>query len=192
MTAADSLCNALERNPIIAAIKTGGALDKALLSPVEVVFLLGGNICELDDIVARVRERGKLLYIHMDLIEGMGKDFHALQYMGERVRPNGIITTKAAFVKHTAEFGLGAIQRMFMLDSMSLEVGLNGLAKATVPPGAVEILPGILPDIIRLFTQRTRLPIIAGGLIRSKDDAVKGLAAGATGISTSNQALWYL
>lgn len=184
--------DALERNPIIAAIKTTSALEYALESPVEVFFLLGGNICELDKIVADVKGRDKKLYVHIDLIEGIGKDYYALKYLSERIAPHGIITTKSNLVKCAKEFGVFVIQRIFMLDSMAFDLSLNHLTSGKVVPDALEILPGILPGIITQFSAKTSLPVIAGGLIREKDDVIHGLNAGAIGVSTSCKSLWYM
>lgn len=188
----DAFYDALGRNPIIAAIKTKDKLEKALASPVESIFVLGGNICELEDYVDSARATGKLLFIHMDLIDGIGKDFYAVKYLSERIHPDGIITTKSGFVKNAKEFGIYVIQRLFMLDSMSFDMGLKNLSSASGAPDALEILPGILPGVIHEFTTKTKYPIIAGGLIREKNDAIQSLKAGALGISTSCESLWYM
>ena len=44
---------ALERNPVIAAIFDSSDLEEALASPCEVIFLLSGNICELKELIHR-------------------------------------------------------------------------------------------------------------------------------------------
>lgn len=186
----DPLCRSLERNPVIAAVKTEADVNKALASPVETLFLLGGNICDLGHMIAQTREQGKLMYVHIDLVEGIGNDYYALKYLSETLRPDGVITTKSRFVKYAAEFDIYLIQRLFMLDSMSLETGLKSLTQSNTSPDAVEILPGILPEIIATFARQIKIPIIAGGLLTTKKDAITSLGKGARGVSTSNQALW--
>ena len=54
----------------------------------------------------------------------------------------------------------------------------------------MEILPGIIPTIIREITEKTDIPLIAGGLIRSKQDVIQALQAGAIAVSTSCQEVW--
>ena len=57
-------------------------------------------------------------------------------------------------------------------------------------PSAVEILPGIMPKIIKKIKNILNVPIIAGGLIDEKEDVINALKAGAEGISTTDKNLW--
>ena len=49
----------LEESPIIAAIKSWEGLEKSLKSECKVVFVLFGTICDIDQIVARIKEDRK-------------------------------------------------------------------------------------------------------------------------------------
>ncbi|NLK34186.1 MAG: glycerol-3-phosphate responsive antiterminator, partial [Gracilibacteraceae bacterium] len=86
--------------------------------------------------------------------------------------------------------GIFTIQRLFALDSLSLSSGLESL-QATKPE-AIEILPGIMPKVIKEIHGQIRIPVIAGGLIRDKEDVIECLNAGAIGVSTSKKELWYM
>ncbi|MBE0600410.1 MAG: glycerol-3-phosphate responsive antiterminator [Firmicutes bacterium] len=187
----DSIYTRLEKNPIIAAVKTPEMLNRAIESPAEVIFMLSSNICELNEGMAKVRNADKKLAMHIDLIEGMGKDYYALKYLSENVKPDGIITTKANLVKYAKEFGIFTIQRIFMLDSMCYGNALKYTATNGLRANAIEVLPGIIPGIIKELSEMTHCPIIAGGLIRSKNETIQSLKAGAIGVSTSCEALWY-
>lgn len=88
------------------------------------------------------------------------------------------------------ELNIFTIQRLFLLDFLALVSGKNSIQ--TIRPDAVEILPGIMPKIIEEIRIETRIPIIAGGLIRDKSDVIDSLNAGAIGISTSNKEVWYM
>jgi len=46
----------LEESPIIAAIKSWEGLEKSLKSECKVVFVLFGTICDIDQIVARIKD----------------------------------------------------------------------------------------------------------------------------------------
>ena len=186
----DTIYTRLEKNPIIAAVKTPAMLDRAITSPVEIIFMLAGNICELNLALSKAHSAGKKLALHIDLIEGMGKDYYALKYLSENVKPDGIITTKANLVKYAREFGLFTIQRMFMLDSMCFDNALKYTTANSPHADAIEVLPGVIPSIIKELSEMTRCPIIAGGLIRDKNEAIQSLKAGAIGISTSCEPLW--
>lgn len=100
----------------------------------------------------------------------------------QEINDNPIIAAK--------ELNLFTIQRLFVLDSLALDSGINSIKSAR--PNAVEILPGIMPKIIEEISRETRIPIIAGGLIRDKSDVIDCLNSGAIGISASNKKVWYM
>ena len=54
----------------------------------------------------------------------------------------------------------------------------------------IEVLPGLMPKIIRRVAQLTGKPVIAGGLISDKEDVTAALSAGAVAVSTTNPAVW--
>jgi glycerol uptake operon antiterminator len=58
-------------------------------------------------------------------------------------------------------------------------------------PKAVEIMPGIVPSMIELILKKTNVPVIAGGLISKKEHVIDAIKAGATGVSTSSEKIWY-
>ena len=115
----------------------------------------------MPEAVQAVHAAGKAVYIHLDLVEGFSRDWAALEYTRQVIRPDGIITTRVNLVKHAGEIGLRAIQRVFMLDSLSVETAVKSVSHTR--PAAIELLPGIIPRIIRRVCTETRLPVIAGG-----------------------------
>ncbi|QEK10902.1 glycerol-3-phosphate responsive antiterminator [Crassaminicella thermophila] len=180
----------IEANPVIAAVNSIEKIDLAIKSPCEIVFLLTGNIFNLKGTIDKVKDNGMDIYVHIDLMEGFSKDMTALKYIYENMKPDGIITTKSSLVKAAKSMNIYAIQRLFILDSLSLERGINSI-NAT-KPDAIEILPGIMPKIIKKIYNETKLPVIGGGLINDKEDVIESLKAGAIGISTSKEEIWYM
>ena len=77
-----------------------------------------------------------------------------------------------------------------MIDSMAFD----NLAKqpSFTYADMLEILPGVLPRIIQQLAQNTGKPIIAGGLIRDKEDVMTMLRAGAVAISTTAENVWFM
>ncbi len=57
-------------------------------------------------------------------------------------------------------------------------------------PDYIEVLPGALTDVIAEVKERTGVPILAGGFIRTVEDVERALNAGATAITTSKRELW--
>ncbi len=82
-----------------------------------------------------------------------------------------------------------AIQRLFLIDTNALEASFKLIEKTK--PDYIEVMPGILPPhIIQEVTQHTGISILAGGLIRTKEDIEFALQAGAIAVTTSNPQLW--
>ena len=175
-------------SPVIAAVKDEAELEKALRSECQVVFLLFGTLLSMNDLVQRVHSRNKICFVHIDLVEGLSSRDIAVDYIQSLAHPDGIISTRAPFIRRAKQLGLSTVQRMFLLDSISLK---NIIAQMeTTCPDFLEILPGVIPSIIREITEKTSTPLIAGGLIRSKQDVIQALQAGAVAVSTSRQAVW--
>ncbi len=177
-------------NPIIAAINDHNMIDEAIASPCEIIFLLKGNILNLAEVSKRLKDSGKLVFVHMDLMEGLTKEAVALEYVSKTCHLDGVITTRISLLKKAKELNLFTIQRLFLLDSLSLERGIHSVKN--IRPDAVEILPGIIPKMTRLLKKELNVPIITGGLIKDKEDVIESLQAGAVGISTSRKEIWYL
>ena len=69
--------NILEENPIVAAVKNVEQLDKALKTDVNVIFVLFGDILNLNEISDKIYKSNKVGIIHIDLVEGLtNKDGH--------------------------------------------------------------------------------------------------------------------
>ena len=79
-------------------------------------------------------------------------------------------------------------KRQFVLDSLALD-NIEKL-RAACNPDLIELVPGLMPKIIRQVHSLHRTPLIAGGLIRDKEDTVSALSAGAVSISTSCEEAW--
>ncbi|MGO1368908.1 MAG: glycerol-3-phosphate responsive antiterminator [Senegalia sp. (in: firmicutes)] len=182
--------DSINKNPVIAAVNNSENLKKAIESPSNIIFLLTGNIFNLNYMVEEIKKNDMEVYIHIDLIEGFSRDTVALDYINKNIKPDGIITTKSNLIKYAKNIGLFAIQRLFLIDSLSLDTGINSIK--SIRPNAVEILPGVMPKITKIIHEKTNIPIITGGLILDKKDVIDSLKAGAVGISTSKEEIWYM
>lgn len=127
------------------------------------------------------------MLLHADLIQGLKNDEYAAQYLCQEIRPFGLISTRSSVIMTAKKRGILAIQRVFMLDTMALEKSYTLLKKTQ--PDYIEVLPGIMPHMIAEVRERTGIPILAGGLIRSTEDVERALEAGADAVTTSNKEL---
>ena len=180
----------MEENPVIAAVRDDSDMSAAIASPVHVVFLLHTDIFSIQNDCKRFHSAGKEVLVHFDMLEGIGHDAKAIQYLSDVICPSGILTTKNQHVKQAKENGLFVIQRFFLIDRQSYDMALRTIH--TTQPDMVELMPALMPDIIAKFCHEVTIPVIAGGLIRNKDDIVAALHAGAIGVSTGNSSLWHL
>lgn len=182
------LLSAFERNPIIAAVKDEEQLRRALGSDCEIIFLLCGTICNIAGHVQAIHDAGKLALVHLDLVQGLSGKEVAADFIKFQARADGVISTRPTQLRRAKALGLITVLRLFLVDSMSLD----NLDKQLETSGAalVEIMPGLMPKVIRQVCHRVRVPVITGGLIADKEDVFAALSAGAMCISTTNEKLW--
>lgn len=182
---------AVEENPIIAAVKNMEDLEKCCgLSDIHVVFILFGDICSIADIVQKVKEAGKIAMIHVDLIGGLSTREIAVEFLKNNTEADGIITTKPALVRKARELSMYTVLRYFLLDSMAYENILS--QQHSVHPDFIEVLPGAMPKVIHRLCAEIKVPVIAGGLITDKESVMGALTAGATAVSSTNHKVWNL
>ena len=174
--------------PIIAAVKDEKELKESLMTDCKVIFILFGNICNISEIVEKIKNKDKLAIIHADLVQGLSAKLEAIDYLKLNTKADGIISTKGNIVKYAVEIGLIGILRNFIIDSMAMENVNKQVSMAN--PDMVEIMPGIMPEIIEKIKSELKLPLIAGGLISEKKDVIAALAAGADAVSTTKIGLW--
>lgn len=177
-------------NPVIAAVKDEEGLQRALESDCDTIFLLASTILNVGQLVKRIKDAGKVAVVHLDLVEGLGNREIAVDALEAACHPDGVISTRPTQVRRARHLGLITVQRAFILDSMSI-TSLHGQL-AVGKPDFIEILPGIMPRIITEISQTTATPVIAGGLIKYKDEVVGAIRAGAVAVSTTCQAVWQM
>jgi glycerol uptake operon antiterminator len=177
----------LRESPVIIAVKSTEGLDKILAGKGKIVFVLFGDLVTIPGTVAKLKDAGKTVFVHLDLIDGLSSRDVAVDFLTENTRTDGILSTKVNLVKHAKSRGLLTVQRFFVLDSLAL---LNIEKQFPLDHAdAVEILPGLMPKIIKKLVNLSSVPIIAGGLVSDAEDVRNALDAGAVSVSTTNSAL---
>ncbi len=176
-----------ENYPVIAAVRSDADFEVAISSEVQTVFLLKVNIIEVDSLVRRAHEKGKLLFLHVDFVEGLSKDAAGVRYLSTK-GIDGIISTKTGVISAAREAGITCIQRFFMVDSRSVDTALESLKQSKAD--LIEIMPALAYKSITKMKNSCGVPIIAGGLIEFKEEVYAALNAGASMISTGKKELW--
>ena len=182
------LYDALSDNPIIMAIKDEAGLKACLnIQDVTVVFVLYGEVATIADITGQLKAAGKQVMVHMDLITGLSAREEAVDFIAKYTKADGIISTRFEQIKRGKQLDLSTIFRIFVIDSKAIS-NLNRHIGDYAD--IVEILPGLMPKIIRRMKKQLNVPVIAGGLIADKEDVIQALDAGAVAISTTNESVW--
>ena len=184
----------IEAAPVIAAVKDDEGLEICLTSEVEAAFMLLGDICTIADIVARVKDAGKIAMVHMDLVTGLSPQDVSIDFIRKYTRADGIITTKANLITHAREIGLVTVLRYFVIDSLALfSIERRSRENRDSQPDMIEILPGIIvPKMVRKICSMSKVPVLCGGLIQEKEDVMNALANGAAAISTTCPEVWFM
>lgn len=152
------------------------------------IILLFGDISILPGLLAEARKQQKRLLIHLDLLEGIGKDKAGIKFLAQ-MGVTALITTKSHLGKLAHNEGMIVVQRLFLMDSEALKSGINTLRN--FKPDALEILPASVPaSVVRQLERETGLPIMAGGLMTTVEDIKSALKNGICAVSTSSRELW--
>lgn len=185
---------AVEANPVIAAVKNDAGLQAAVeMEEIQVIFVLYGDVCTIPEILERIKAAGKKAMVHIDLIAGLSAKEISVEFIARQTRADGIITTKPALVRRAKELGIFAVLRFFVIDSLALKNIENlEMQCGTSRPDFIEVLPGVMPKVLGRIAKVSRIPMIAGGLITEKADVIAALSAGAIAVSSTNQDVWNL
>lgn len=181
---------AIEDSPIIAAVKDFESLDKCLTCESRIIFILFGDICNITDIVKKVKSSGKIAMVHIDLITGLAPKEIAVDFIKKYTEADGIISTKPALIKYASRLSLYTVLRFFVIDSLAFANIEKQLQN--VKPDVVEILPALMPRIVSRICDMVTVPVITGGLISAKEDVMSMLSAGASCVSSTNEKIWFL
>ena len=177
----------LEENPVIAAVKNEEQLEGAINSSAQIIFVLFGDVMSIKKISEIIASNNKIGIIHIDLVEGLTNKEVVIKYVKEETKFDGIISTKPQVVKLAKKYDLVAVQRVFIFDTLSLNTVKNHMISEC---DAIEVLPGIIPKVLGIISKYSNKPVVAGGLIETKEEVMQALSSGATCISTTKKEIW--
>lgn len=175
-------------HPVIAAVRRSEDLNAVLESPVTSIFLMYGDLSTLASTVARLQAGNKTVYLHIDLVKGLGSDKEAVDYVAAQVAPTGIVTTKGHLIKEIRRAGLVAVHQLFLIDTQAFQTAVKSVTASQ--PDLVEIMPGLMPRVVREWKTEVPLPLVAAGFIRSEAEIRTMLNAGCDGVAVGDHLLW--
>jgi glycerol uptake operon antiterminator len=167
--------------PVVASMKR---LEKFIESDLIVCILQDIHISLLEHMIKTLHDNKKLALVHIDMVHGISSDEHGAEFLCQRLRADGIISSKTRIIETTKKNKKIAIQRMFLIDSKSIERGIETLHKSQ--PDIVEVMPAIAYNIIPYIISKIDIPLIGGGLLKTKQDIEDGLKAGCVAFTVSD------
>ncbi|MBE7052267.1 MAG: glycerol-3-phosphate responsive antiterminator [Ruminococcaceae bacterium] len=171
----------------IAAVRTNDDFLTSLASDAGIIFDLSPDIFSLSKKVKACHESNKKLFIHLDLATGIGKDKSGILF-AKKAGVDGIISTRVSIIKLARELRLFTVQRFFIVDSQSLETTIESVKSSK--PDMIEIMPGVVPKVVRRIKSEIAIPVIAGGIIETESEVESMLVSGASAVSTGCKKLW--
>ena len=134
----------------------------------------------------RIMKDGKFIKGKLILEDTTNKEV-VIRYIKEETKFDGIISTKPQVVKLAKKYDLVGVQRVFVFDTLSLNTVKNHMISEC---DAIEVLPGIIPKVLGIISKHSNKPVVAGGLIETKEEVMQALSSGATCISTTKKEIW--
>lgn len=186
--AKEELAQLLAAHPVIAAVRDVNDMELAIHSPVKAIFLMCGDIMNIKDIVDQAKRNGKAIFLHIDLLRGIGSDQQGLEYLAKCVRPDGIVTTKNHLIKIAKKLDMYAIQQVFLIDTQAFNKSIQNIRMNK--PDAIELMPALMPRVISEIVAETDAPVVAGGLVHHKEEITNALEAGAISVAVGQNLLW--
>lgn len=178
----------MKNYPIIASVTKEEQIQSVLDSGVKRVNLMAGHIGNLETIIQQIHDSGKQVYVHLEMVSGLGRDSHTVDYLAKQFKLDGIVTTKSNAVAAARQAGIQSIQRIFAIDTAAVHTAIRMIA--STQPDEVELMPGLMPRVIRELKNTIKQPLIVGGLIRYEEEIIEALESGADFISSGDPSMW--
>ncbi len=172
---------------VIAAVRNNEDFEIAIKSKVKIIFDLAPGIAEIGDKIKKAHSAQKILFAHIDLATGIGKDKSGIEFL-KNLGLDGILSTKASMIKTAKELGLKAVQRFFIIDSKSVTATVEGIKSTKAD--MIEVMPALVFRVIKRLKAEVDVPIIAGGLVETAEDVAAACDSGAFAVSTGKHDLW--
>lgn len=177
---------------VIPSVRHLKELETALASTSPYVLLTNVHIGNLEALAKKCIDSGHKVLVHCDLIGGFKPDREGIRLLKNMFGVSGVLTQSAQVVSYAQKAGMFGILRVFIMDSRSLEKGIQILQEAR--PDGIEVLPGALADrywdLFEPFEEKTTL--IAGGMIVTEKERDHLFDRGYRAMTASSPGLWNL
>lgn len=177
--------------PVLLAVSQIRGFERFLKSPLHTCILMDMHINRLPALIRAAHGEGKRVFLHADLLHGLAADEYGCEYICQQLRADGVISTKNRVLETARRNRSATILRLFLIDTKSLEKGVALID--SLRPDYVELLPGLACEVIPDLKKRLRekgtpdIPLLCGGLIRTQEQIVRCIEAGAHAVTLSDR-----
>lgn len=168
---------------IIPAVNDFSQFRRFIKSEYGTCVIMHCSVLDLEAMFSELGNGGKRGLIHCDLIKGLSADEFGAEYLCKKLRPAGLISIKPSVITACKRLRVTAVQRAFLIDSSALEKSVSSIEKTM--PDYVELLPALCTQLFPILKERLGLPLIAGGLIQSREMALGILNSGVEAVTIS-------
>lgn len=187
----NELLKILRDYPIIPSLQHKEDLPALIASRARVVLVSSGSIFNIKTHAQELHKNNKIVLVHIDLIDGLGRDAAAVRFLKEKAVADGIVTPNRHLITAARKEGIITVHRLFAHDSPSIDTGIKVLQMSN--PDFIEVLPGLMVlKVISILHKHFKQPVIGAGLIKTPEEVKLVLEAGAVGVNTSAKNLWNL
>jgi glycerol uptake operon antiterminator len=178
----------LAANPVIATLFGREAVGRFATGPTPFCFVGNVPLAALEHTVGAVRATGSFAFLNIDSVPGLAGNPDALEYLRGLGVP-GVVSTHGLVVARAPEFGMLAVQKVFITDRSNLARAEASVAQHR--PHLVQLMPWpVIPRLGRPFLDALP-PFIASGFVTGPRDIDQALALGASAVTTSQGDLWH-
>lgn len=106
-----------EDNPVIPGVISDADVELVLKNEAKIVFTLYGDIADIANIIKRLKDGGKTVFVNIDMVDGFSGRNSVLKFMRQNTLADGVISAKASMLRYAKELGFYTVHRFFILDS---------------------------------------------------------------------------
>lgn len=180
----------IPQRTVIPSVRHLKELEAALVSTSRYVLLTNVHIGNLEPLAKKCIGAGHEVLVHCDLIGGFKPDREGIRLLKNMFGVTGVLTQSAQVVSYAQKAGMAGILRVFIMDSRSLEKGIQVLQDSR--PDGIEVLPGALAhrywELFEPYQDDTTL--IAGGMIVTQKECDSLFDRGYRALTASSPGLW--
>ncbi len=174
----------LPQQALIPVLTTMKQLERFLDTTLKVCILQDFHFTLLRDVVKILHDNDRFGLVHIEMIQGISNDEFGTQILTQQLKVDGIISSKPKIIEMAKKTHALAIQRVFLIDSKSLERGVASVAESK--PNAMEVMPALTFQMFGDIKERIDMELWAGGLIRNEEMVRTVLANGAKRMTVGN------